>query len=157
MADRAGAGAEQPSQEELQAYLEQMRDADAAEIVAQAFQILAMGAEVKLGRSDARVLIDASAALVDVTGGRVPENLVTGMKNAVSQLQTAQVQSERAAAGGEPTSEPAANTAAGGGGGDGGTDSRTAGAPQAGTTPPPSESSQGSGQNMTDRLWIPGR
>jgi hypothetical protein len=156
----------QPSPEELQAYLEQMRDAEPAEIVAQAFQILAMGAEVKLGRPDARLLIDMLSAMTDGGGARLPANLADGMRTAVRQLQMAQVDAERQApssdeadAAGAPAASGAPDEAAGG----------QAGQAQA---PPPGPGQGGQGQprtqpgpaggpgqdqKMTDRLWIPGR
>lgn len=135
-----GAAGQQPTEEELQAYLAQMREADPAELVAQAFQILAMGAEVKIGRPDARVLIDALVAVVDATKGRVQAQLTTGMTNAVRQLQMAQVQAERE---GSSAGEPAAEDTAG--------DARQPGAP----SQPGAQ--QGDEQRRTDRLWIPGR
>jgi hypothetical protein len=160
MADPA-ADAQQPSPEELQAYLEQMRDADVAEIVAQAFQILAMGAEVKIGQPDARVLIDALAAVVDATNGKVQAELANGMVNAVRQLQSAQVQGEQTAAGdsGEP-----AQAGAGGATSQSGTGAPHPGRSgagqggQQGQSPPQGQPGQPQGgQKMTDRLWTPGQ
>lgn len=151
-------GAEQPTQEELQAYVEQMRRADAAEIVAQAFQILAMGAEVKLGRNDARVLIDALAAVVDATGGRVPAELTKGMRTAVSELQTVQVQQERAAGGDQSAADEPADTAERarqGQAGAPGSDPR--GGRPAGAQSTGQQQGGPGGDNLTDRLWIPGR
>ena len=156
MADAASA--QQPSQEELQAYLEQMQAAEPAEIVAQAFQILAMGAEVKIGRPDARVLIDSLAALTQAAQSRLPQDLVGGMQNAVRQLQMAQVQSEQeqGGAGAQQASPPAGEappSQAGGG--------QAAGGQPAGQQQPqgqqPQQGQQQGGQSMTDRLWIPGR
>lgn len=135
----------QPTEAELQAMLEQMREADPAEIIAQAFQILAMGAEVKLGRSDARVLIDTIAAVTESSRGRVEDQLSTGMANAVRQLQMAQVQAERQAGqqADEATGDQAGRTGATGGE-----------RPSAQTPPDPQG---GQDPRMTNRLWIPGR
>ncbi|MFO8076502.1 MAG: hypothetical protein ACQETV_05185 [Actinomycetota bacterium] len=129
----------QPSQEEMQAYIEQLRAADPSEIVAQAFTMLGTGAELKLGRPDARVLIDAVAALVGAVGDRVSDELRSGMESGLAQLQQAQVEAEQQAGGaaGEPEgSEP------------------TAQAPP--SSPPPSQS-PGQGSQGSDRLWVPGR
>ncbi|HUH07445.1 MAG TPA: hypothetical protein VML96_06520 [Egibacteraceae bacterium] len=141
MSDPAGG---QPSEEELRAYMEQLRSVDPAEIVAQAFSMLASAAQVKLGQPDARVLIDSLAGIVDATQGKVEARLSEGMRAAVGQLQTAQVQAEGEhglSARPEPGAAEAGQPAAGD-------------APPAGprtSEPPPSA------QRATDRLWIPGR
>lgn len=148
----------QPTEEELQAYLEQLRGADVAEIVAQAYSMMATGAEVKLGRPDARLLIDALSGLVQATAERVPEKLGEGMRNGLNQLQMAQVQMEGEAArkgsGPEPREESAPDAAS---------SAAQPGSPGAPTAKP--RSGQGASQtgtqqgeqSITDRLWIPGR
>ncbi|MEX0658807.1 MAG: hypothetical protein WD080_06700, partial [Egibacteraceae bacterium] len=138
---------DQPTQEEMEAYLAQLREAEPAELVAQAYTMLGTGAEVKLGRPDARVLIDAMGALTEAVAGGVAEDLTTRMRNGVVQLQTAQVQAEREAGGEAPA--PAAP---------GSPSSHAPG----GTPPTASEPSrqppgQSQGQKPADRLWIPGR
>jgi hypothetical protein len=129
-----------PSEEEVQQYLEQLRSAEASEIIAQAFNMLATGAQVKLGRPDARVLIDALAGMVDNVGGQLPEQIGQQMRDSVGQLQSAQVQAEQEAAGAQPGEQQEAPS----------------GADQAGEAQSAGEQS-GSGQRMTDRLWIPGQ
>ena len=138
----------QPSPEEMRAYLAQLREADAAGLVAEAFNLLATGAQVKLGRPDARVLIDALAAMVDASGSAMAPQLSEQMRQGVAQLQLAQVEAERemaaaeqadadgeeaAETGAEPGAEPVDSAGASGPGG------------------------PGANQRMTDRLWIPGR
>jgi hypothetical protein len=133
------------SEEELRAYLEQLREADATEILVQAYTMLGTGAEVKLGRADARVLIDAMGGLVSAVGQRLGE-LGTRMQSGVAQLQMAQVEAERQASqqasppqGDQPGRRP----------------------PQADQSPQqaeqPAQQNAGGQQRMTDRLWIPGR
>lgn len=129
----------QPSQEEMQAYIEQLRAADPSEIVAQAFTMLGTGAELKLGRPDARVLIDAVAALVDAVGDRVTDELRSGMESGLAQLQQAQVQAEQQAGVASPDAEP-----------------QTPAAEEPPASPPPSQS-PGQGSKASDRLWVPGR
>lgn len=134
----------QPSEEELSAYLDQLRNASAAELVAQAYTMLGTGAEVKLGRPDARVLIDALAALTEATGAAVGDDLAARMRNGVAQLQTAQVQAERQA-GGEAASgegQPAAPQEPTG---------------DAARQQGQAEQASQQGQQASDRLWIPGR
>ncbi|HVM21283.1 MAG TPA: hypothetical protein VM307_15090, partial [Egibacteraceae bacterium] len=89
----------QPSPEEMRAILEQLREVDPAVLVAEAFNMLAQGAQVKLGRPDARVLIDALAGMVTAAEPALPEELSTQMQQAIAQLQMTQVQAERDAAG----------------------------------------------------------
>ena len=125
--------ADQPSEAELRAYLDQLRDADAGALVAEAYNLLADGAQVKLGRNDARTLIDAMAAITQVAAPTLPAELAQQMQQGVQQLQLAQVQAEaQAKPGGQE-------------GGDAGaaTDEGTA--------------QEASAQRMTDRLWVPGR
>ena len=134
----------QPSQEEIQAYLQQLRDAEPRDLIAQAYTMLGTAAEVKLGRPDARVVIDAMGALSQVAEQHLDGDLVERMRNGVVQLQTAQVQAEREQSG-EAEQQP------------------TPQAPGAGQPQPSAgeraDGGTGGGEqgSMTDRLWIPGR
>lgn len=150
MSDPRAEQAEQPTEEEMKAYLEQLRDADPAEIVAQAYTMLGTGAEVKLGRPDARVLIDAMGALAEVTQGTLGDDLVTRMRNGVVQLQTAQVQAEREA--GDAGQQAEVSQAAGPE-----TPPGPAGQGQASAPPKKQWNPGDEDESMTDRLWIPGR
>ena len=139
----------QPSPEEMRAYLAQLREADAAGLVAEAFNLLATGAQVKLGRPDARVLIDALAAMVDASGSAMAPQLTEQMRQGVAQLQLAQVEAE-----GEMAAAEQADGAAGPEtGADPGGDPADAAAPPS----PGGPAGPGANQRMTDRLWIPGR
>lgn len=144
MTDPTQGSQEGPSEEEVQQYLEQLRSAEAAEIIAQAFNMLATGAQVKMGRPDARVLIDALAGVVDNTSEQLPEEVGNQMRESVGQLQTAQVQAEQEASG----------QAASGGEDEAG--GQAGGASQGGQSGQSSQSAD-SGQRMTDRLWVPGK
>jgi hypothetical protein len=132
----AGSQAPGPTQEELEAHLAQLREANVAEVVVQAVNMLATGAQVKLGRDDARVLIDAIAAIADTADGRVDAELVKQVRDAVSQLKMAQVQAERDLAQAEATSTQGQTEA----------EQSPTGQGETGQNPP-----------LTDRLWIPGR
>jgi hypothetical protein len=127
------------SEEELRVYLDQLREAEVGEIVVQAYTMLGTGAEVKLGRPDARLLIDAMAGIVSAIGQRLGE-LGTRMQGGVAQLQMAQVEAERRAAG-QQTAEQ------------GGQNAQDQPA-QAAQQPQQGGNAQ---ERMTDRLWIPGR
>lgn len=125
----------EPTEEELRAYLLELRQADPAEFVMQAVNILVTGAQAKIGLADGRLLIDALSGLVDGASTALPQELASALATAVVQLQTAQVQAE-AQIGGGAAAAP----------GDAGP-----GAPAA--QPTISEPKQ----KMTDRLWIPGQ
>lgn len=149
----------QPTEAEMRAYVEQLRAADPAELLVQAYTMLGTGAEVKLGRPDARVLIDAMAAMVAAVGQRVPGDLAGQLQNGVAQLQTAQVQAEQhlaAQSGGEQPAgsaaqRPAATQQPAG------TQQPSGAAQQPAGAQRPAGAEQPSGQRATDRLWIPGR
>ncbi len=85
----------QLSAEELRAYLAQLRRADVAEVIAQAFSILASGAEVKLGRRDGRLLIDAASALAEAVGPQLDRQLADQLNQAITQLRVGQVDAEK--------------------------------------------------------------
>ena len=87
-------GEREPTEEELRAYLAQLRVADVNEVIAQAFSMLAAAAEVKLGRRDARLLVDATAALRETTAGQVDPRLTQQMDQALQQLRLGQVDAE---------------------------------------------------------------
>lgn len=151
----------QPTEEELRDYLEQLREADAAQVLVQAYQLLGTGAEVKLGRPDARVLIDAMGGLAEAASRALPAELVGQLREGVRQLQLAQVQAEsKAGPGGQPDAGPEATP--------------PAGQPRASDPAPPAppggqpgqpgqpgragaRPGQPQEQKATDRLWIPGR
>lgn len=143
----------QPSPEEMRAYLEQLRESDPVGLMAEAFNLLATGAQVKLGRPDARLLIDAMAGMVHAAGARVPGEVSQQMNQGIAQLQMAQVEAEKEAAGGGGESD-----AEGAGGEDGG-DAGAPGDASGGAGGPGGPAAPGSSaqQKMTDRLWVPGR
>ena len=136
----------QPSEAEMRAYLEQLREADAAGLVAEAFNLLATGAQVKLGRPDARSLIDSLAGMVQGAGTALPPQIIEQMTAGIKQLQLAQVQAER---------DMAAAAGAGGEPGDGQAAEGDAAAPSPPTMSSPGQSA--ADKRMTDRLWVPGR
>lgn len=138
----------QPSQEEMRAYLEQLRAADPVGLLAEAFNLLATGAQVKLGRPDARVLIDAMAGMVQAAAPSMPAEIAKQMNDGVGQLQLAQVQAER-----DATGEDGAEA----GEGDVAEESGSAPSGPGGAGPAAGPAGGAGGQRMTDRLWVPGR
>jgi hypothetical protein len=138
----------QPSPEEMRAYVEQLRAADPADLIAEAYNLLAAGAQVKLGRPDARMLIDAMGAMVNAVGGGLPAEIAQQMAQGVAQLQAAQAQAER-----EMAEDP---ETAGAAGEAGDRPARPPGPAPSGPGPG-GPGAEGADQRMTDRLWIPGR
>ena len=147
-------GDDGPSEEEVRQYLAQMRGAPADQVVVEVVQGLLNAAQVKLGRNDARLLLDATAAINDAVRGRVDEQLVQQVDQALSQLRLAQVEAERevaqagqaepndlAPSGGAPTGQP--------------DDQATPGESAPPSAPPPAQPSQQ--QSASSRLWIPGQ
>jgi hypothetical protein len=153
----AGPGEQELSEEQIRAYLAQLRQADVSEIIAQAFSMLAQGAEVKLGRGDARLLIDAVSSLTDTVGDGVDERLRSQMDQVVNQLRMAQVDAEKQLAQlreeGRLPAEEAGDVPADAGAATGDADSSPEG--QAAPSQEPSERS--STPSESSRLWIPGR
>lgn len=137
-----------PSEEEVRQYLAQMRSAPADQVLAEVVQGLLNAAQVKLGRNDARLLLDACAGLVDAVRDRSGEELVGQIDQALSQLRLGQVEAEKEVAEGgqdEPNdlADGASQAPSGGG----------ASTPSPGAQQPPQQPQQGSGGS---KLWTPG-
>ncbi len=136
-----------PSEAEMQQMLAQMREAPAEQVLVEVINVLLQAAQVKLGRPDARLLIDTVAAVAEIAGGRADAALLDQVTQAVTQLRLAQVEAEGgggATAGdgtppGPEAQAPAAEPAAGG-----------AGSPAASGAP-------GDEPGQRSRLWVPGR
>jgi hypothetical protein len=145
-----------PSEEEVRQYIAQMRGAPVDQVLVEVVQGLLNAAQVKLGRNDARLLIDACAALNDTARGQVTDELTSQVDQALSQLRLAQVEAEKDVAG-QP--EPNDLGAVAGGqplsGAAGQAEPDSAAAPSPGQQPPPTP--PGTQESQTSKLWIPGR
>lgn len=166
----AGATPGEPSEEEVRQYLAQMRSAPVEQVVAEVLQGLLNAAQVKLGRRDARLLLDAAADVAGRAGPHLSDDLRRQLDDALTQLRMGQVQAEEEVAGSghdepndlvptDPTSgssgtgpDPGAApaTSPGSTGGPGG----PSGPPGTGAPPP---AGGGPGGSPLDKLWIPGR
>jgi hypothetical protein len=78
--------------------VEQLRSAPAEQIVAEAFFLLLNGAQVKLGRRDARLLIDLNTVMLDYARPYLPDALVKQVEQSLGQLRLGQVSAESAVA-----------------------------------------------------------
>lgn len=120
----------QPSEEEIMAMIAQLREAPVRDIILQGLGLMVSGAEAKLGRPDARPIIDVIAAVVDAAGDHLGD-VKDQIQAMVTQLKTAQVQMETQAAQQ----------------GEGGAQGQAV----AETPAPKAEKKE------TDKLWIPGK
>ncbi|MEX0831378.1 MAG: hypothetical protein WD007_02140 [Nitriliruptoraceae bacterium] len=135
----------EPTEAEIRAYLEQLRNAEVDQVVAEVATALINAAQVKLGRSDARLLLDLVAVVADQVRGRVPDELTGQLDEALTQLRLAQVDAEKQLKA-EGSAEPAQGPAT--------TPSTDTGAGQSQGT---GESSTAASDNSTGkRLWTPG-
>lgn len=138
-----------PSEEEVRQYLTQLRGAPVDQVLAEVVQGLLNAAQVKLGRNDARLLLDTCAAIVDTVRGQAAQELVDQVDQALSQLRLAQVEAEREGAGGdEPNDTGATADAAGEPTGETPSDAGQ-------QAPPPQQPPQQPSQSS--RLWVPGQ
>ena len=74
--------------------VEQLRSSPAEQIVAEAFFLLLNGAQVKLGRRDARLLIDLNTVMLDYARPYLPDPLVKQVEQSLGQLRLGQVSAE---------------------------------------------------------------
>jgi hypothetical protein len=148
-AEAGGAGRE-PTEEEVRAYLGELRAAPVDQVVAEVASALLNAAQVKLGRRDGRLLIDLAGDLAERVRGVLPAELTGQVDQALTQLRMAQVEAEKelASAASQGHEEPSDLPASAG-------DDRAAGEPPAGTpsTPPSTPPTGGA----ASRLWVPGR
>lgn len=151
MSEQVPPGMREPTEEELRQYLGEMRQAHVGEIVAQVVSALLNGAQVKLGRRDARLLIDLAAAVNDQAGPYLEERFGQEVTQVLTQLRLAQVEAEeelaklRASGQAPAEANDVGPEASGSAAGEGTSTSAPDGGGQAST--PPSAGS---------RLWTPG-
>ncbi|MFV0453092.1 MAG: hypothetical protein ACK5LS_12790 [Propioniciclava sp.] len=85
-----------PTPEEIEAYLAEIRQAPADQLLLQPLQMMLSFAEAKLGQPDARPLIDAANAAVAAAQDALGD-AASPFQRMIGQLQIAQVQAETAA------------------------------------------------------------
>lgn len=146
----------QPTEEELRQYIGQMRAAPAGQIVAEVVSALLNGAQVKLGRRDARLLLDLAASVTDQARPHLDDEVTKQVDDALAQLRMAQVEAEREVGErgeGEPNDLGAAATAEQGGGPQAAGDQPAEGDAQQAPSRPQGQP----GSSAASRLWVPGR
>jgi len=97
----------EPSEEELRAYLQELRDTPVGQVLTEVLSVLLNAAQVKLGRHDGRFVLDTVALLTDAAAGALPEEIVKQIQDALSQLRLAQVEAEKQRTEDEPNDLPA--------------------------------------------------
>lgn len=86
--DRSGASAD------AREVVEQLRSAPAEQVIAEAFLVLLNAAQIKLGRRDARLLIDLGTVMLEQAGTYLPDGFVKQVEQSLGQLRLAQVGAE---------------------------------------------------------------
>jgi hypothetical protein len=142
-----------PSEAELERMLAQMREAPVEQVLVEVVNVLLQAAQVKLGRPDARVLIDAVAAVAQAAAGRTDRALLEQVGQAVAQLRLAQVDAEGGPGGSAPGGDPAPDTTPA---------PPASGAAHRAATPGPGAAAgtakgEDAGGAQRSRLWVPGR
>ncbi len=87
-------GGQQPSEEQVQQMLAQMRVMPVDQSLAQVLQLLLEAAQVKVGRNDGRLLLDTAGVVADHVRPHASQELMGQVDDALNQLRMAQVQAE---------------------------------------------------------------
>lgn len=130
----------QPSEEEMRQYVAQMRGAPVEQIAVELVQGLLNAAQMKLGRNDARLLIDSTATLMEQFAPHVDDQLTQQVQEAVRQLRLAQVEAEKEVAqAGQPEPNDLPDR------------------PRSGSSAPEQSQAAPSQSSAANKLWVPGR
>ncbi|MBO0829054.1 MAG: hypothetical protein J2P24_14870 [Streptosporangiales bacterium] len=129
-----------PSAEDVREYRRQLRTLPADQLVADAVFSLLSAAQAKLGRRDARLLIDLATVSATHARDHLPRDLVRQIDDALGQLRLAQVTAEGRGEPGEVEENDLERMPA----------PPTTGAADPPAAPTPSSPAAG-------RLWVPGR
>ncbi|MDV6012490.1 hypothetical protein [Haloechinothrix sp. LS1_15] len=100
-ASTEGSDAAGMSEEQIKEYKERLRAAPAEQVVTEMLGTVLHAAEVKLGRRDARLLIDLSSVMLEHVRDYVSADLATQVDRALGQLRLGQVNAERSATDGQ--------------------------------------------------------
>ena len=125
----------QPTEQEIREYLSQLRTVAAAQVVSEVVFSLVNAAQAKLGRRDARLMIDLSGLMLGHAGRYLPADQKSQLEQLLGQLRIAQVRAENEIAA-KGQSEP----------------NDLAEIPTPPSTTPPAPS-----QRPASKLWVPGQ
>jgi hypothetical protein len=138
------------SEEEARQYVAQLRSAPTEQIVTELLSGLLNAAQIKLGRRDARLLIDLGSLLLEHSRPYLRAELTRQVEQALHQLRLGQVQAEGAASGSPAAAEP--NDLAEPPEPPSGTPAAPAGPPPPAARPDPRPQ-----PSPASKLWVPGR
>lgn len=85
---------QQPTEQEIRQYLSQLRGTPADQVVSEILYGLLNAAQAKLGRRDARLMIDLSGLVLDHARRYLPNDQVTQLDRLLGQLRIGQVHAE---------------------------------------------------------------
>ncbi|MBO0817703.1 MAG: hypothetical protein J2P30_21445 [Actinobacteria bacterium] len=142
---RPGGGAEQdraPSAEDAREYVQQVRSLPVEQVIGDVVLSLLNAAQVKLGRRDARLLIDMTTVAVEHARPYMPAELTRQIDQVLGQLRLGQVSAESRAS---QATEPEDN------------DLGQVPAPPGGAVQPPAGGVQPPAGPAPSKLWVPGR
>lgn len=131
----------QPTEEELREYAKQMRVLPAERVVGDTLMSLLSCAQTKLGRRDARLMIDLAAITVEHARDHLPADLTKQVDDMLGQLRLAQVNAEGQNSGREAEEN----------------DLDRLPAPPAGGQQSASAAQSAPQPSATSKLWVPGR
>lgn len=158
-----GGPEQEPSEEEVRAYLSQLRGAPAEQVVAEVLSALLNAAQVKLGRRDGRLLLDLSASVLDGARAHLPAEFLEQVDGVLAQLRVTQVEAEGEVAAAMAQGHEEPNDLGGSGGPSGAaaeagaaSDDPTATSRPASAPPRPGPSRE-EPPSAASRLWVPGR
>jgi hypothetical protein len=106
---------QEPSEEEIRAYLGQLREAPVDQVLSEILSALLNAAQVKLGRRDGRLLIDLVGGLIEGSRAALDEEFTGQVDEAITQLRLAQVEAEGQVGGEEQPNDVDASALAAGG------------------------------------------
>ena len=93
---------QQPTDEEMRAYLQELRDTPVGQVLTEVLSVLLNAAQVKLGRHDGRLVLDTVAVLTEATAAALPDEITSQIRGALAQLRLAQVEAEKQRDANEP-------------------------------------------------------
>ena len=88
-------GGDEPTEEEVRAYISQLRGAPVDQVIAEVSSALINAAQVKLGRKDGRLLLDVVGAVTEQLRGKVDDELPRQLDDVLAKLRMAQVEAEK--------------------------------------------------------------
>ncbi len=106
---------QEPSEEEIRAYLGQLREAPVDQVLSEILSALLNAAQVKLGRRDGRLLIDLVGGLIEGSRAALDDEFTGQVDEAITQLRLAQVEAEGQVGGEEQPNDVDASVLAAGG------------------------------------------